>query len=124
MIRDFTYVDDIVESIKRLMLKPASPNPHWDGDSPEICTSSAPYQIFNIGNNNPVKLTQYIEALEEALDKKAIKNYIDIQAGDVPATHADSSRLEEYIKFKPQTSVKEGVARFVQWYLNEKNNRR
>jgi UDP-glucuronate 4-epimerase len=110
MIRDFTYVDDIVESITRLIPMPAPPN--QDG---------VPCQVFNIGNSAPVELMRYIEALEKALDKKAKKNLMDIQAGDVPATHADVSKLAEYVFFKPQTSVEVGVKRFVDWYLNSKN---
>jgi UDP-glucuronate 4-epimerase len=109
MIRDFTYVDDIVESIKRLIPKPAPQNE--DG---------VPFQVFNIGNNNPVQLMDYIGALENALGKTAIKNFMDIQAGDVHATHADVSKLEEYVNFRPQTSVEEGVEKFVDWYLKSK----
>ncbi len=116
MIRDFTYVDDIVESIFRLIPKPAQPDPTWNGESPRSDRSSAPYQIFNIGNSSPVQLMDYIEALELALGKTAKKNYMDIQPGDVPATHADASALEEYVGFRPQTSVKEGVRKFVEWY--------
>ena len=116
MIRDFTYVDDIVESIKRLVVKPASSNPDWNGDHPHIPTSSAPYQIFNIGNNNPVQLMDYIQALEKALGKEAKKDFMDIQPGDVPATHADATALENYVGFRPQTSVEEGVQKFVEWY--------
>jgi UDP-glucuronate 4-epimerase len=111
MIRDFTYVDDIVESITRLIPKPAPENK--DG---------VPFQVFNIGNNNPVQLMDYIGALEKALGKTAIKNFMDIQAGDVPATHADVSKLEEYVNFRPQTSVEVGVLRFVDWYMNNKIN--
>jgi len=116
MIRDFTYVGDIVESISRLLPKPAKSNPDWNGANPDIPTSSAPYQVFNIGNSNPVPLMDYIEALEEALEKKAEKNFLPMQAGDVPATHADTQALEEYVNFRPNTSVKEGVRRFVEWY--------
>lgn len=116
MIRDFTYVGDIVESIARLVPKPAQPKPDWDGNNPDIPTSSAPYQIFNVGNSSPVPLMDYIEAVEDALGKKAEKNYLPMQAGDVPATHADTTALEKYTGFRPQTTVKEGVRRFVEWY--------
>jgi UDP-glucuronate 4-epimerase len=116
MVRDFTFVDDIVESIKRLVLKPVDANFNWDGKQPDADMSSAPYRIFNIGNNNPVQLMSYVEALEKALSKKAIKNMMDIQPGDVPATHADTTALEEYVNFKPQTSIEEGVDSFVDWY--------
>ena len=121
MIRDFTYVGDIVESIKRLVIKPVSVDENWNSDAPESDSSSAPYRIFNIGNNNPVQLMTYIEALEIALSKTAIKNMMDIQPGDVPATHADTRALEDYIEFKPQTSVKEGVGKFVEWYVGNGN---
>jgi UDP-glucuronate 4-epimerase len=124
MIRDFTYVGDIVESIKRLVIKPATPNLDWDGNMPEPDTSAAPFRIFNIGNNNPVPLMKYIEALEKALNKEAIKTLLDIQPGDVPATHADTSALEEYVNFKPQTSVDEGVRKFVDWYDQFFKNKR
>lgn len=116
MIRDFTYVDDIVESTTRLIPKPAQPNSSWNGDDPQISSSSAPYQIFNIGNSAPVKLMAYIEALEMALGKEAKKEYLPMQAGDVPATHANTSRLEQYVGFRPKTTIKEGVERFVDWY--------
>lgn len=116
MIRDFTYVGDIVESIKRLVVKPAQGNPDWNGDDPEISTSSAPYQVFNIGNGSPVQLMRYIEALETALGKKGKYNMMDIQPGDVPATHADTTALENYVGFRPNTSVEEGVANFIAWY--------
>jgi UDP-glucuronate 4-epimerase len=111
MIRDFTYVDDIIESITRLITKPAPLN--QDG---------VQCQVFNIGNSAPVELMAYIEALEKALGKTAKKNFMDIQAGDVPATHADVSKLEEYVNFRPQTSVEEGVNEFVDWYLSNLPN--
>jgi UDP-glucuronate 4-epimerase len=117
MIRDFTYVDDIVESIKRLVVKPVNEDQNWDSNNPSSDSSSAPYRIFNIGNNNPVHLITYIEALEKALGKSAIKNMKDIQPGDVPATHADTICLERYVNFKPKTSVEVGVGKFVEWYL-------
>ena len=116
MIRDFTYVGDIVESIKRLVLKPVTIDDNWNSDSPASDSSSAPYRIFNIGNDNPVQLMTYIGALEKALGKTAIKNMMDIQPGDVPATHADTTALEVYVEFKPQTTVEEGVRKFVEWF--------
>lgn len=118
MIRDFTYVDDIVESISRLCYQPATPNPGWDGSNPDPATSSAPYKVYNIGSSQPVTLIAYIEALEEALGKKAIKNLMPIQMGDVPATHANVTDLINAIDFKPQTSIKEGVKSFTNWYLD------
>jgi UDP-glucuronate 4-epimerase len=122
MIRDFTYVGDIVESIKRLVVKPVAEDNNWDTNNPESDSSSAPYRIFNIGNDNPVQLMTYIEALEKALGKTAIKNMMNIQPGDVPATHADTTALEEYVEFKPQTSVEEGVSKFVDWYVKRRLN--
>ena len=116
MIRDFTFVDDIVESISRLVVKPPKRNNDWDGDAPRIDTSSAPYRIFNIGNGSPVELMRYIEAVESSLGIKGKYNMMDIQPGDVPATHADTTSLEEYIGFRPGTSVEKGVAKFIEWY--------
>jgi UDP-glucuronate 4-epimerase len=114
--RDFTYVSDIVEGVIRACDKPAAPNPAWDARNPDPATSDAPYRIYNIGNNNPVKLTEYIEALEEAIGKKAERNLLPLQAGDVPDTYADVSDLERELGYKPRTSVREGVANFVKWY--------
>lgn len=116
MIRDFTYVDDIVESITRLIVKPPKRNSYWNGDQPRIDTSTAPYRIFNIGNGSPVKLMRYIEAVETALGLKGNYNMMDIQPGDVPATHADTKALQDYIDFRPETSVEEGVNKFIEWY--------
>lgn len=114
--RDFTYVEDIVEGVIRASDDIAQPNPDWNSDTPDPATSNAPYRLFNIGNNNPVKLSAYIEALEEALGKKAIKDLLPLQPGDVPDTYADSSELEQAVGYKPATPVKEGVANFVEWY--------
>lgn len=118
MIRDFTYVDDIVESIVRIIDKIATPNASFDTKKPDPATSHAPYRIFNIGNNQPTPLADYIEAIESALDRKAIKNLMDMQAGDVKITSADTSELNQWVNFKPNTSIKEGVKRFVDWYKN------
>ncbi len=119
MVRDFTYVTDIVESIRRVIMKPACGNLLWNGASPVTDSSSAPYQIFNIGNNNPVQLMDYITALERELGKKAIKNMMDLQAGDVPETHADTSSLESYIQFRPKTNINDGVRAFVNWFISK-----
>ena len=116
MIRDFTYITDIVESIARLVLKPPTKNHNWNSDIPRIDSSSAPYRIFNIGNGSPVKLMDYIKALEESLNIKGEYNMMDIQPGDVPSTHADTSALENYINFKPNTPTREGVRLFADWY--------
>ena len=116
MVRDFTYVGDIVESIRRLILKPVFTNSKWDSNFPEQDSSSAPYRIFNIGNSEPIKLTRYIDALEKVIGRNAIKVMMDIQPGDVPITHADTNSLQDYIDFKPQTSVEVGVDNFYKWY--------
>lgn len=118
MMRDFTFVDDIVESIARLVEKPAQPNPEWAGANPDPGTSYAPYKIYNIGNNSPVKLMDFIHAIEEKVGKKAIKNFMPLQAGDVPSTYANVEDLYRDIDFKPQTSIKEGVGKFVDWYVD------
>lgn len=114
--RDFTYVDDIVEGVIRALDRPAAPDPAWDAMAPDPATSNAPYRIYNIGNNNPVKLTEYIEALEVALGRPAERELLPLQAGDVPDTFADVSDLERELGYRPTTSVREGVARFVEWY--------
>jgi len=116
MVRDFTYVDDIVESLVRLLNKPAAPDPTFDAMEPNPATSWAPHRVFNIGNSNPTPLMTYIEAVEQALGVTAEKELLPMQEGDVPATAADSSALEAYVGFRPNTPVKEGVARFVAWY--------
>ncbi|ALS76414.1 protein CapI [Planococcus rifietoensis] len=117
MMRDFTYVDDIVEAISRLIKKPAKPNPKWTGKNPNPGTSYAPYRIYNIGNNNPVRLMDFIEAIEEKTGKKAIKNFMPLQAGDVPATYANVEDLFTEIDFQPKTNIKHGVGKFVDWYI-------
>ena len=118
MMRDFTYIDDIVESITRLTKRPAQPNPDWSGDKPDPGSSYAPYKVYNIGNNSPVKLMDFIEAIENKLGKKAKKNFLPLQAGDVPETYANVEDLFRDINFKPQTSIQEGVNKFIDWYLN------
>jgi len=116
MKRDFTYVDDIVEGITRLVPLCAKPNPSWSGDDPDSATSFAPYKLYNIGNNSPVELMRFIEVLENCIGKKAVKNFMDIQDGDVPATYADVSALNADAGFKPDTSIEEGIDNFVKWY--------
>ena len=116
MQRDFTYVDDIVEAVVRVGEKPAAPNPDWRGDAPDPATSTAPYRIYNIGNNAPVKLLKLIEVIEAATGKTAIKNFLPIQPGDVPATYADVADLARDVDFAPRTPIETGVARFVEWY--------
>ncbi|MDX8361126.1 NAD-dependent epimerase [Cytobacillus sp. IB215316] len=117
MKRDFTYIDDIVESISRLLQKKPEPNEHWSGNNPDPGTSYVPYRVFNIGSNNPIKLTDFIQAIEEKLGMTAKKNFLPLQAGDVVETYADVEDLINEIKFKPQTSLKEGVSKFIDWYL-------
>jgi UDP-glucuronate 4-epimerase len=118
MVRDFTYVDDIVEAVIRVADKPASVNLDFDHKNPEPSTSSAPYKVFNIGNNSPVPLLHYINSLEKALGIEANKNFLPIQPGDVPATASDTNKLNSWIGYKPSTSVELGVNKFVEWYLN------
>ena len=116
MQRDFTYIDDIVEGIVRVIDNPAKPNPAFDPQNPDPSSSTAPYKVYNIGNNAPVKLMDFIEALEEKIGKKAKKNMLPIQAGDVPSTYADVTDLIDDLGYKPQTSIKEGISNFVDWY--------
>lgn len=116
MQRDFTYIDDIVEGVVRVIDRIPGPNPEWSGNSPDPSSSYAPYKLYNIGNNNPVELTHFIGVLEDCLGKKAEKNLLPIQAGDVPATYADVDDLIRDVGFKPSTSIEEGIKKFVEWY--------
>jgi UDP-glucuronate 4-epimerase len=116
MQRDFTYIDDIIEGVVRVMGKLPEANPNWSGDAPDPGTSSAPYKVYNIGNNNPVELNKFIEVIEEILGKKAKKKLMDIQPGDVAATYADVDDLMQDVGFKPETSIEVGIGRFVEWY--------
>lgn len=114
--RDFTYVDDIAESIARVLDRPAAPNPNWSGDAPDPSTSNAPYRVYNIGNSQPVELLYLIEILERELGRKARMNLLPMQPGDVEDTIADVSALERAISFSPSTPIETGVERFVAWY--------
>lgn len=114
--RDFTFIDDIVEGVIRTLDQVASPNVDWDSDHPDPATSSAPFRIYNIGNNSPVDLEHYISVLESCLGKTATKNLLPLQAGDVPDTYADVSDLIQDVGYKPETSVEDGIGRFVEWY--------
>jgi UDP-glucuronate 4-epimerase len=116
MMRDFTYVDDIVEGVVRVIDRPAQPDPAWTALAPTPSSSNAPYRIYNIGNNRPVKLMRYIEVLEQCLGRKAKLDLLPLQAGDVPETIADVSRLEAAVGFKPATPIEVGIGRFVEWY--------
>jgi UDP-glucuronate 4-epimerase len=116
MERDFTYIDDIVEGVVRIMDRIPTPDAAWSGDRPDPSSSFAPYRLYNIGNNKPVALMDFIAILEEHLGRKAKKNFLPMQAGDVPATFADVDALETAVGFKPATPITEGIGRFVAWY--------
>ncbi len=116
MTRDFTFVDDIAESVVRIILKPATPDDKFDTHNPNPATSWAPHRIYNIGNSNPISLMNYISAIEDCLGKKAKKEFLPLQMGDVPSTSSDCSELESWIGYRPRTSVTDGVRKFVEWY--------
>ncbi len=116
MKRDFTYIDDIIEGVIRIMQKVPKGDPNWDSNNPDPSTSSAPYKLYNIGNNNPVELSYFIEVIEKNLGKKAKKNLLPLQPGDVIATYADVSDLEKDVGFKPSTPLEVGIANFIDWY--------
>lgn len=118
MQRDFTYIDDIVEGIIRVNDHPPHKNPNWNPDSNDASISSAPYRIYNIGNNNPVKLMDFIEAIENKLGKKAEKNFLPMQAGDVSSTYADVSGLINDFDYQPKTPIQEGINKFIDWYID------
>ena len=123
MQRDFTYIDDIIEGVVRVMGRLPEANPEWSGEAPDPGTSLAPYKVYNIGNNNPVELTKFIEVIEDVLGKKAKKELMDIQPGDVAATYADVDDLMEDVGFKPDTPIEVGIAHFVEWYKNFYGNK-
>jgi len=114
--RDFTYIDDIVSGIIHSLDNPAQPNSQWTGDNPDPASSSAPYRIYNIGSNSPVELLRFIELMEQGMGKTAVKNLLPMQPGDVPDTYANVDSLVNAVGYKPQTSIEEGVARFIEWY--------
>ena len=116
MRRDFTYIDDIVEGVVRVTQRIPQANPDWSGASPDPSSSPAPYKLYNIGNNNVEDLMRYIEVLEDCLGMKAIKNFMPLQPGDVPATYANVDDLVQDVDFKPNTSIEEGIAKFVEWF--------
>ena len=118
MVRDFTFIDDIVEGVVRVLDKAAAPNPAYDAAHPDPATSDAPYRVFNIGNGDPTPLMDYIRALEAALGLKAKMNMMPMQPGDVPATAADTAELGKWVGFQPYTPVHTGVQKFVEWYLS------
>jgi UDP-glucuronate 4-epimerase len=116
MQRDFTYIDDIIEGVVRVMARLPEPNPAWRGDAPDPGTSYAPYKVYNIGNNNPVQLLEFIEEIENALGRKANKEFVELQPGDVVATYADVDDLVQDVGFKPETPLVTGIRRFIEWY--------
>ncbi|MDO5794731.1 MAG: NAD-dependent epimerase [Turicibacter sp.] len=116
MERDFTYIDDIVEGITRLLPLAPKANPEWDETKDKLSESFAPYKVYNIGNNQPVQLETFISVLEDKLGQKAEKNYMEMQPGDVVRTYADTTDLEQAINFKPKTSIEEGLGKYVEWY--------
>jgi len=116
MRRDFTYIDDIVEGVVRVADRVAAPDPAWDPAKPDTGSSSAPYRVYNIGNNNPVELTRFVGAIESALGTKAVVEHLPMQPGDVPATAANVDDLKRDVGFSPSTRIEDGVARFVRWY--------
>ena len=118
MRRDFTYIDDLVESVTRIIPKIATPNKDWNGLKPDPATSFAPFRIYNVGNNATVELIRFIEIIEEKLGRKAIKNFLPMQEGDVPEALADVDDLMKEIDFKPSTSIEEGVGKFIDWYID------
>ena len=118
MLRDFTYIDDIVEGVMRVIDNPAKPDPKWNGKTGRVSTSSAPYKIYNIGNQNPVRLMDFVTAIEKKLGKTIQKNMMPIQPGDVPATFANVDDLVEDLGYKPSTPIQEGIDKFVDWYLD------
>jgi UDP-glucuronate 4-epimerase len=119
MRRDFTYIDDIVEGVRRVVDRPAEPDPAWSGDRPDPGASRAPYRLYNIGNHQPVELMQVIATLERALGVEAVKEMLPMQPGDVPATCADVDDLMRDVGFAPSTPIEEGIPRFVRWYKEE-----
>lgn len=116
MKRDFTYIDDIVEGVVRVLRRPAAPNPAWRADAPDSATSRAPYRLYNIGNHSPVELSRFIEIIEDCLGKKAVKNLLPLQAGDVPMSFADVEDLSRDTGFAPATPIETGIRCFVEWY--------
>jgi UDP-glucuronate 4-epimerase len=116
MRRDFTYIDDVVEAVVRLVERPPAPNPNWSGEAPDPGSSGAPWRVYNIGNNNPVELLEVVRLLERSIGKKAKRELLPMQPGDVPATFANVDDLMREVGFKPSTPVADGVARFIEWY--------
>jgi UDP-glucuronate 4-epimerase len=117
MRRDFTYIDDVVEAVVRLIPRPPAPNPAWSGDAPDPATSRAPWCVYNIGNSQPVEVTEVVRLIEQAVGKPALRELLPMQPGDVPETCADAADLERAVGFRPRTAIDEGVRRFIDWFL-------
>jgi len=117
MRRDFTFIDDAVEAVVRLIPRPPAPDPAWSGEAPDPATSRAPWRVYNIGNSQPVEVTEVVRLIEEALGKPAVRELLPMQPGDVPQTCADASELARAVGFRPNTPIAEGVRRFVAWFL-------
>jgi UDP-glucuronate 4-epimerase len=117
MRRDFTYVDDVVEAVARLVPRPPAPNPAWSGDAPDPASSRAPWRVYNIGNSQSVEVTEVVQLIEQALGRSAIRELVPMQPGDVPETCADVSDLERAVGFRPNTSIGQGIQRFVDWFV-------
>jgi UDP-glucuronate 4-epimerase len=117
MRRDFTYIDDVVEAVVRLVSRPPAPNPAWSGDAPDPATSRAPWRVYNIGNSRPVEVTEVVRLIEQAVGKPAVRELLPMQPGDVPETSADATDLEQAVGFRPKTPIGEGVRRFIDWFL-------
>jgi UDP-glucuronate 4-epimerase len=116
MQRDFTYIDDIVEGVVRLVVRPATANSAWQPERPDAATSRAPYRLYNIGNHSPVELSRFIAIIEECLGKKAVQRLLPLQAGDVPMSFADVADLARDVGFAPATPIEEGIRHFIAWY--------
>ena len=115
-MRDFTYIDDILNGLIRILDIVAEPNLEWNSENPDSSSSRAPWKIYNIGSNNPIKLLDFVEKIEKALDKNAVKEFLPMQPGDIPDTHAEISNLLEIFKYKPSTTLEEGITSFVNWF--------
>jgi UDP-glucuronate 4-epimerase len=116
MRRDFTYIDDVAEAVVRLVARPPAANPAWSADAPDPATSRAPWHIYNIGNSSPVEITEVVRLIEQATGKRAIRELLPMQPGDVPETYADVTDLERAVGFRPSTPIADGIGRFVDWF--------
>lgn len=122
MRRDFTYIDDVVEAVVRLVPRPPAPDPAWSGDAPDPATSLAPWRVYNIGNSQPVEVTEVVRLIEQAVGRPALRELLPMQPGDVPETCADAADLERAVGFRPSTPIGEGVRHFIDWFLRFRQN--